>query len=235
MKVNNSVLLLLATGVIAFTACIGEIDNDPREIGKSLYPNKVGYEVIYDVYRLRWDDFKTSALPDTDRFQLREIIESRFIDNAGNQANRLVLYTRKNDSDNWLPYKVYSSLLSEYNFERSEDNKRLVKLVFPVGKDKSWNGNIYNAQDAERLKYTAVYIGMQIGNSILDSTVTVERKSDIPENDSNAVFKCTQKEIFAKGIGMVYHESDSINFTGGTSHNRWYGTRTKMTMVGHTP
>lgn len=219
--------------MLLLIGCTGENDNDPRETGKSYGPNTVGRETIYDVYTLRWNDFNTSPLPDTIRFQMRELVESKFTDNTGQQANRLMIYTRKHDSDNWLPFRVNSSLVSNFAYERSEDNVRLVKLVFPLGTGKAWNGNMYNVLDAEQLKYTGVFVRSAVGKFLFDSTVVVERRSDVPENDSNAVYTCTRKEIYAKGLGMVYREADSINFTGGINHDRWYGTRTRITLIGH--
>jgi hypothetical protein len=221
--------------IIAIEACQTEVDQ-PKEIGLALCPTNIGREVVYSVDSIVYDDFKQrdDNKPDSFNFQLREVITSKFTDNTGKDAYKIIVYKRMNDSFNWEPYKVVSMNVNLENMQKVEDNIRFLKLSFPVSANKTWNGNIYNSLNPKNYTYSKMYFNGKVGSFILDSLVSVEQ-----ENDSNFIEKNLSKEIYASSIGLVYGQYDSINYQGSynqsTKKYYWKGLLLRKTMLSHKP
>ena len=79
--------------IIAIEACQTEVDQ-PKEIGLALCPTNIGREVVYSVDSIVYDDFKQrdDNKPDSFNFQLREVITSKFTDNTGKDAYKIIVY-----------------------------------------------------------------------------------------------------------------------------------------------
>lgn len=217
---------------LLMAACRSEIEA-PKEYGAALYPQNIGTEVVYQVDSIVYDDFllRPDNKPDTFTYQLREVLESKFTDNSGKQANRVVIYKRLNDSFNWEPYQVVSTSMNLEGLQRLENNFRYIKLAFPVAENKTWNGNALNAKNQTMYKYISAYKTGIVGKFIIDSLVTVQQ-----EDDSNFVEKRYAKEIYAPQIGLIYGRYDSINYqvyNQSTQRYYWKGLLIRKTMISH--
>jgi len=191
-----SVLLLSA-----LTSCRKE-KNTVVDPGYNYFPNNVGHYVVYDVDSIVYDDFNSTV--DTFKFQLKEYIQSIFMDNANRPTQRIERYKRKfNKSVSytlipWVLQDVWSANLTNAAAEKVEENQRFVKLVFAVSKNKTWNGNAQNTLGAQDYKYTFVHEPAFIGGTNFDSALVVTQL-----DKENLIEKQSYYEVYAKNTGMV--------------------------------
>ena len=107
--------------------------------------------------------------------------------------------------------------------ERTEENIKYRRLVFPVRNDLSWNGNATNIADEWIYQYSEVNIPLNIGNLDFDSTLIVNQQDE----NTTLIYDYFQ-EIYAAGIGLVYKigihwEDDFTNYT----KEQWDASSTK--------
>lgn len=182
-------------------------------LGKDFYPLEVGYWQEYKVDSILFNNFTNPVSVDTFSFFLKEEIESTYKD-LNNDLNYRVVRSKKSDSSAYTINHVISVKSSSTNIQKVENDLRFIKLVFPIKKDKTWNGNIYiDALDEPSLDfynpnkfnweyvYTDVYHSYEINGFSFDSCVTV-----IQIDDENLFEKKYSKEIYAKNVGLVYKE-----------------------------
>lgn len=174
------------------------------------FPLEQGAWIEYDVdsiVHLPLDDAgEVDTAIATYRFQLREVIDSAFVDGEGDTAVRINRYRRDNDTLPWEFFNLWTAKRTNDNAERTEDNVRFVKLAFPIDARKSWNGNAYNFFLEEVYIYRELYASKTIGPFTFDKTITVQQ-NDFNSN-INRIFK---QEIYAPEVGMVRKQSDSVS------------------------
>jgi hypothetical protein len=189
--------------------------NIANNIGYEYYPTAIGSFVTYQVDSTNYNDFFVPVLVTNSSFQIKEKIESEFEDNLGRKSLRIERYIRNNNSENWRLLNVWYATRTERVLEKIEDNQRFIKLVFPPSKNTTWKGNKYIEKDVQptlfdeiwNYKITSLDEPLSLGSKNYDSTLTVIQKEYI-DGDSrfSLIDKVYSKEIFAKGVGMVYKE-----------------------------
>lgn len=205
MKNDFKLIVLCILLTIINISCKKDADIKPLDIGYEYYPDKAGKYIIYDVDSIVMNTFTTQV--DTFKFQLKEVIESVYTDNSGRPTMRLERY-RKNynkttpyDQLPWVITDVWSANRTATSVERLEENIRYVRLIFPIEKNKTWKGNIYNSLSEWNYKYTEINKATTIGGLPFDSTLTV-----IQINEENLIEKQYYREIYAKNVGLVYKQ-----------------------------
>jgi len=214
--------------IVGFIVVSCNKDKTTPFMGDTYFPNKVGYWVEYEVDSM-YHNKDLSPKSDTFNYLLREEITEQFVDNEGRLTSRIERYTRPNQADSWTISAVWYSNLLDSRAERVENNQRIVKLVFPMRKGKTWDGNAYNVFDYESFEYEKVNYSGTVNDLIFDSLVYVnqiENKNFIEHQDF--------MEIFAAGIGLVYkREKDlEISFGDSTNIDRGYELYQKVTSYG---
>jgi len=164
---------------------------------------EVGKYVIYDVDSFFYDDF--NGLIDSSFYQVKEEIDSKFIDLEGDEAFKIIRYRKESDTASWVLIDVWSSKLATTNFQKVEENVRFLKLIFPINLNDTWNGNALNNEDTLFYNYAAVNQAETIGGNVLSNVLTVLKFEEI-----NLIEEKVYKEKYAKGIGMVYKKSVDI-------------------------
>src|SRR5688572_18706511 len=132
---RKTLLLLPVLFMLAFVSCNDDDSEEaaPSGLIYSYFPVNVGHEIIYDVVHITKSEFDGSQ--DTAIYQLKEVIESQFIDSEGRTTQRLERYTRNTPGDPWVIKDVWTSNLTQTRAEKKEENNSYIKLVFPI------NGN----------------------------------------------------------------------------------------------
>lgn len=168
--------------------------------GQSYVNLTIGSYVIYDVDSIFYNDFDGSVTTYT--FQIRELLESSYIDGEGETSYRIERAKLDTvESPNWVILDVWNSKITSTAYEKVENNQRFVKLVFPIRKGKTWNGNAKNNLSEWEYEYVSVHQQETIGGITLDSVATVTQFDDLGEILIQRQF---YQEKFATGIGMVY-------------------------------
>ena len=147
----------------------------------------------------------------------------------GETAFKIIRYRKEIDSTNWVLIDVWNSKLTQTNFQKTEENIKLVKLIFPIGVNDIWNGNAMNSLGNMPYEYTTIDQAETIGGVALNSVLTVLQLDNV-----NLVEEYYHEEKFAKGIGMVYKKQVDISkkeFDSGTGlFERTLGTDITMTL-----
>ncbi|NMD01214.1 MAG: hypothetical protein GYA62_16030 [Bacteroidales bacterium] len=177
---------------VLFYACKEKENVVPEPIDKSYYPMNVNDETIYFVEYINIDN--PISLYDTQRYYLKERIESTYNDETGNPIYRIERYKRSDTLSNWDLIDVWLSQYYENQAHKVEENIRYVKLVFPVAKGLKWNGNAMNTLDAQT--YEIDTLDKSWKN--FDSTLVV-----VQQNKQTLIDKYLDYERFAKHKGLV--------------------------------
>ena len=194
------------------------------------FPAERGKYVIYDVdsvYHSENDDDNDDSVYYW-HFQLKEVIDSTFIDGQGRPAQIIKRYKRENDTLDWNFLNLWTQVLTSSAAYKTEDNVPYHKLSFPVSSRTTWNGNDANTLEIEMYVYENINSALTLNGLYFDSTLSV-----LQRDDDNNVQKIFGKEIFANHVGMIYKERDNlgkiigVGIVKGTEYRmkvRSYGT-----------
>jgi len=194
--------------ILVLTVFIFSCSKDEEEIvvpylGYDYAGLEVGKYVIYDVDSFFYDDF--NDLIDSSFYQVKEEVDSKFLDLEGDDAFKIVRYRKESDTTNWVLIDVWSSKLATTNFQKVEENVRFLKLIFPINLNETWNGNALNNEGERSYTYTGVNQAETIGGNVLSNVHTVLQFEEI-----NLIEEKVYQEKYAKGIGMVYKKSVDV-------------------------
>lgn len=196
---KSAIYILLGLTLILFS-CKKESEVTPSVKGYSYAGLTVGKYVVYDVDSIFYDDFDNSV--NQFRFQIKELIHSKYIDAEGEEAYRIERYKKDTAvSSNFELVEVWNSKITPTNFQQVENNERFVKLIFPVKQGKVWNGNSFNNRTPWDYEFVSVHLPEQIGATLLDSVSTVTQFDD---GDEILIQRQFYQEKYASKIGMVY-------------------------------
>jgi hypothetical protein len=192
----------------------------PFDMGYNYFPDQVGKYVVYNVDSIYYNSFYSPSRKDTFKFQIKEKIESIFTDNEGRPAMRLERYVKYYDKNvpysemEWQLRDVWMQNRTVKNAEKIEENVRYLKLIFPLNKDVTWNGNAYNTEPEERYKYNFIDLPRTIGNIHFDSVLQVDQ-----HNETNLIISKIYEEKYARNVGMIYKRVVNVDSQYPTSWN----------------
>ncbi len=182
------------------------------------FPTTPGHFVIYEVDSVVYDDFTGQIL--TYKYQVKEHIESSFIDGEGTQSLRLERFIRLTPAAPWEIKDIWQARRLPMRAEKTEENITFIKLVFPPHQGRGWNGNAYNTLAAQNYRITEAHKPFQIAPSLsFDSTLTVLQREFI-----TLISEDYQLERYAKNIGMIFRRYRSVSkrlngtITGGVDY-----------------
>jgi len=198
--------------LVVFLSC--KKDNSVPEkidLGYNYFPIKIGQSLVYDVDSVAY--LQPSGDTIIEKFRIKESIESLYKDNQNRDTYKLVRYKKKYqvgvsyDQMDWILQDVWSVNLTTKTVEINEENQRFIKLIFPVEKNSTWNGNAQNSIGEWKYKYTDVHQPLSLNGLQYDSTLTVTQYKE-----STAIYYKNYTEQYAKGVGMIYKEVSDYTF-----------------------
>jgi hypothetical protein len=204
MKQFKNSLFLIFIALFVFSCDTDTVAPRDANLGKDFFVLSIGHFVSYNVKETQYAFNQPSR---TVTYQLREVVENEFINEAGKQSYRLVRYTRANGRQNWQIADVWTARLEPNGAVRTEENTSFLKLIFPFEEEKTWDGNAYNDLGRETYRMNDLGKRFRFDNKNYDQTVTI-----VQSRDSNLVNKDFRTEIYAKGIGLIYRKSDRVAY-----------------------
>jgi hypothetical protein len=225
LLISAQLFFVMAGAFLIFQSCKKE-QPVAEDAGYSYFPNNVGHYCIYDVDSTIYDDFNHDTV--VYKYQIKEVIESYFVDNQGRQAMRVERYKRPYidtipyDSLPWTLSRVWSFTRTNTTAEKQEENERFIRLVFVPRVEKKWDGNQFNTLGEWEYEYADVDVPYSINNMNFDSTIYVQQKSD-----TNLLNYKSYHERYARHVGMIEKNIIDVyddNLVVGVSVlNRIYG------------
>jgi len=215
MKIKKLLLTLFSAFM---TGCTNTyVEPDPNAFGYDYYPVAVGDYRIYNITDINFKNNKG----DTTRYQMREVVDTTFVDQTNTLSYKIVRATRQNEDAAWVEDSVMVVAKSISNVILTKDNTKYVKLVFPVKEGSVWLGDAYNnhiinALEEDPSKRKEPYTYTHVGESFHFNTETLQETADGNMNfgetvtvvqgtpTNNLVQLDNRKEVYAYGIGRVY-------------------------------
>lgn len=187
------------------------------------YPLEEGQYVTYQVDSITYDDFFDPPKVDTLSIQVKERLDTTFLDNEGRLAYRLERFERADAQAPWVLKDVWYTLATATTAEKVEENLRFIKFIFPPRVDETWNGNIYinitpEIEFLEDWEYRITEVDMPktINGNTFDSTTTV-----LQQDFETLIDRTYSLETYAKGVGLVYKELQVLETTQISQSTPW--------------
>ncbi len=202
-------LLLL----VLLTACSkNEVEDFQVEAGYNYFPTEVGSFIEYQVDSILYDPIEAV---DSSRTFVREVVVDTLKDNLGMTLYRIERFERQRDTLPWAVSRVYTIARSETQAFRTEENQRLIKMVFPVETGRDWNTTVFidenvvvtiQGESIEMFKSWESEI-LSVGETETINGLEFSEVATISHADSdNLLEKRYVLEKYARGIGLVYRE-----------------------------
>ena len=180
------------------------------ESDRSYFPLETGYWIEYSADSIFHSNIDDVYLVDTSikvyNFQVREVVDTPFIDATGDTAFVIQRYRRDNDTLPWTLMSIWSAKKNSASAERVEENIRFVKLDFPFSPYKKWDGNAYNTLGEEDYSYEDIYKPKTYNALRFDSSVTVLQNDFI-----SSINRIEKREVYAPRVGLIFKQLDSLN------------------------
>lgn len=196
---------LLLSGLLFFLAACSNEEAAPADMFYEYFPDTPGHFVVYNVDSVVYDDFTGQTL--TYNYQVKELIESRFLDGEGKESIRLERYIRQNPQQAWEIKNIWQARVLAGRAEKTEENITFIKMVFPPRLGQNWDGNAYNTLPSQTYRITEAHKPYLITPTLsFDSTVTVLQNEFFTLISENF-----QEEKYARHIGLVFKRYRKVN------------------------
>ena len=218
---------ILLTGTISckksFEVFTSEKVNDyiPLEVGKYIM-----YQLDSTVYT------NLGSTKEIHTYIIKDSIQSITADNLGRKAFRILrLIRNKIDTNNWAHLDAFLAIADSSSFEWIESNKRFIKIMSPIKNAFSWKGNTYintvSVPDAGFLHdwtytFDKTNTPLKFNQLIIPSTISILQRNDTIGDPTNKKVYAEinySKEIYGKGIGLVYKDFIHQVWQPGNANN----------------
>lgn len=245
---NIKTIFFCSLGLLLFLGMACKNSQTPLDIApdtsKEYFPLSIGKYLTYTVDSVF---YKEDAPADTVRIMAREEITDTLRDNEGELYYRVERSERARNSDPWLIRQVLALKQTDTQAERIENNQRFISLTFPFRRNETWEGIGFNSDSllitvrGEVLEiykdwesqYDEIFVAQAFNTFIFDSTVVV-----FHANSNNFIERRFNKEIYAKGIGLVMKEMSILDSQLSNGERVWpddaeKGFTLRQTLIDH--
>ncbi len=190
-------ILFFGSLLLALLTSCGSETVDPSDVnlGKEYIPLAIGDSSVYTVSRTEWTNFGENSTS----YWLAEVVKDT-LRQQDELAYVLYRYKSVDQGQEWGLDSVWTAVLTDYSYERTENNRRYVRLSFPLEKGKSWDGNAKNVSAAQNYTIESLGTSYELGDSLVYPSVCEVVQSDI----SNQIDIQLSTEVYAENVGLVY-------------------------------
>ena len=204
---TTAILVAFCMPLLSLTSCVD--DDSPTELpdlGYDYFPLTAGSFYIYRVDSIYHDQPSPdiAGIHDTSRYYVKEVYDTFVTDGSGDPAMRIERHKRNNDTLAWNIVDVWTAKLTPRNAQRVEENRRYIKLGFPVAAKTQWDANALNILDTWTCSYDSIGYERQVGDFLFPRTVRVDQR-----DFKNLVDDQYAYEVYAAGVGLIrrYHRN----------------------------
>ena len=192
--------------ILNIISCKKDSGDTVQELSSDYFPmNQYSY-IDYAVTEITYDDFFNPVKIDTINYELRVEVDSLKLNQNGFSEAQLIRSVRESDTSNWRVADVWFARKSNTKLEVVEENINFIKMVYPVGKDKTWDGNAMNTMPEQIYSYLEVNSEVTIREILFPNVVKVERGRIL-----NLIEDESHQEWYAEGLGMIYKNDRSLS------------------------
>lgn len=181
------------------------------DTGSSYYPLEVGLFADYQVQEVV---YSVVAPPDTQTYQLREVVSGSSIGEGGETVYKLERFSRPELSVEWRLDSVWTARKNSQRVVKVENNVPLIKLPFPISLGVQWDANALNSQDevVYVLTTTPDLIKSEV-DTLLDRSVFENMLTVVQERSQDTIItRVDVTETYAKDVGLVYKKSLRLQY-----------------------
>lgn len=192
-------IFFLGSLLLQFSCKTKTVEPSDVQLGLDYFPVDVGFYWDYEVVQKK---YSLGGVEDIDTFYIREMIDptSFQFDPDLKQINR---YRKEAKEDTWSLDSIWTTKRTPVRATRTENNETYVKLVFPVEKEKTWNGNAFNVKDEDPYTYDFVgdpFLAPGGGPYFEDALKVLEG----PNDDPNLIETDLRYSVYSRYVGKVY-------------------------------
>jgi hypothetical protein len=210
--------LIVSTAVLIYGCTTQDIlPENVAGAGSDFYPIGTGNTWIYQVdtvrYSSKFDVVQNKVVTDTfrGRYFMKEVIADSIGLQQGNPLFRVDIFRAPDSSGPWNIDSVWSIQRGKDKILKTENNRPVVKLKFPVTEKSRWDGNQYNMQqDSSGSSWFTIQNfnkDFLFGNKLLPSFKVIQKL------ESNCLYKLSSNDVFLKNIGPAFMERSQISFS----------------------
>lgn len=214
-KLYKFLFLLIGIGYLFFQTACEETEVVDLDFNYEFYPLDIGKYWIYDVDSIIYDLSNTAIVIDTNSYQVREEIVDTTRDNEQRLIYVIHHFERQAAGLPWQITEVYTTIRTDEMAERTEHNRRFIKLLFPAKIDQTWNGNRF-FNTTENIEVAGETLEMFKGweykilsiddntsfNGLNFESVMLVQQAD----DENLIERRFSQERYAKNVGLISRE-----------------------------
>lgn len=195
-QIRNWILACCSLALI-WSCSPSDIDPVLVEGGADFYPVQIG-----NFWEYRIDTVAYTFAGDTTSgsYFIREVISDSLYLQEGSPVFRVEYYRRNKESFPWQLDSVWTLRRDPDKILKTENNRPIVKLKFPLRDGNRWDGNAFNIlQDSNTVHWFKV---QNLNKNVSFGGENYASVEIIQKNDSNCINNSDFREVYLKGIGM---------------------------------
>lgn len=195
---------LVGLFIVMALSCDSGNDTKPRETGKDYFPFSKGLYHVYDVSETKY----VLNVPETEEYELKTQVVDSFVNIDGKLTYVIYRSKRSEGETEWNYIDTWSGLADSREVIVNEENTPFLKLKDPIDPGTAWNGNTYNTGEVDEYVLEEVNKAYTFNGIPFDECITINQS----DNDDYVVFLDQRKEVYAKGIGLIYKETTQLSY-----------------------
>ena len=200
--------LLFVLSLVVLNSCSDdEAGLNQTNLGYDYFPVQLGHYVIYRADSI-YHDQPVQSVPgihDTAHYFIKEVLESEFLDAQDETSIRITRFKKDSLHHKWNLVDIWFARRNVRNAEKVEENRRFIKLGFPISNFARWDGNAKNELDDWEYEYDSLDVNRVINELPFDNTLTVVQRNFITEVNDEFAY-----EIYAPEVGLIYRKHKEL-------------------------